>query len=211
MLIPELTLRDPVAGARMLRDVLGFAGADGDLSFGDQRLILLEGEPDGRRGVVDHLALAVPDVDAALAGCLARGARLAANTPDGASDIPEFWEAGVRYAFLDGPEGARIELIAPRPPAAPRLAGHDHVGLACADVAPVRAFLLGLGFEERLAVTLERPGGPVPVSFLAWGGSVVEAYALPGTAPADGAGPWRLRARGLPHARGPEGLEIVPL
>lgn len=215
-IVPELALRDPAAGARWLRDVLGFAdGGGGLLRLGDQRLRVVPGEPDGPHGRVDHLALAVPDVALALAEAQARGARLGAPTPDGPLAIAEFWGSGVTYAFLDGPEGAKVELIARNPPAAPRPPGHDHVGISCADLAPMRGFFLSLGCREVADVALDRPGGRVDVSFLAWGRSVLEIYCLPETR-ADptltaGRGFWRLRLDGLTTAAtGPEGVEVAP-
>lgn len=215
-LIPELVLADPEAGAAMLERVLGFSREGGLLALGTQRVLLSRGEPDGRHGRIDHLALSVPSVPEALAACLARGGVLSTVTPEGPLAIAEFWENGVDYVFLDGPEGAKVELIARRPPAPPRPWGHDHVGISCAALAPMRDFFLGLGLEERAAVTLDRPGGRVDVAFLAWGDSVVELYCLPETR-ADprlngGQGFWRrLRAVGLAGRRvGPEGVEVLP-
>ena len=213
-LIPELILRDPLAGMAMLREVFGFEDAgDGRLAFGEQRLIVTQGEPDRARGVVDHLALSVPDVDAALAACLAGGARLSVETPKGAGDIPEFGNMGMRYVFLEGPEGAQIEFMAALDPTGRRQRGHDHIGVACADLGATRAFLLGQGLTERAATVLERPGGPVEVSFLAWGDGIIEAFSTPARRAAGaltGTGSWRLRAEGLSHLIGPEGLEILP-
>ena len=131
--------------------------------------------------------------------------------------IAEFWENGVDYAFLEGPEGAKVELIARRPPAPPRPWGHDHVGLSCSPLGPMRAFFLSLGFEERTEVTLLRPEGPVEVAFLAWGDDVVETCSLPETRAGPslngGAGFWRrLRSEGIEGQReGPEGVEVLPL
>lgn len=215
-LIPELVLQDPEAGAARLRQVFGFSHDGGLLRRGSQRVLLSRGETDGRHGRIDHLALSVPDAAAAMNACLARGGLLSEATPEGPQGIAEFWDTGVDYVFLDGPEGARIELIARRSPAESRAWGHDHIGLSCADLQPMRAFFLGLGLEERAAVTLERPEGRIDVAFLAWGEDVVELYCLPETR-ADptlngGLGFWRrLRAEGLGAATGPEGVEILPL
>lgn len=215
-LIPELVLRDPEGGAAMLGRVFGF-GRDGSLlRRGSQRVLVSGGEPDGRHGRIDHLALSVPDAGAALAACLARGGHLSEATPDGPRGIAEFWEGGVDYVFLGGPEGAKVELIARRLPALPAPWGHDHIGISCTELAPMRDFFLGLGLEERAAVTLDRPGGRIDVAFLAWGEDVVEIYCLPETR-ADpvldgGAGFWRLRSAGIEGPRmGPEGVGVLPL
>ena len=216
-LIPELRLADPEAGAALLARLFGFLpGPGGRLVLGDQRLLVGQGAPDGRHGRIDHLALCVPDLGTALAGCLDRGGCLSRPTPEGPLAIPEFGATGVDYVFVEGPEGARVELIAPRAPAPRRPWGHDHLGISCAALAPMRAFFLDVGLTERAAVTLDRPGGRVDVSFLAWGDDVLELYCLPETR-ADpsltaGGGFWRLRAEGLDGPRaGPEGVEVAPL
>jgi len=216
-LIPELVLSDPGAGADQLGRVFGFRREGDRMVLGSQAVILSEGTPDGRHGRIDHLALSVPDVPGALRECLDRGGRLSDATPDGPLSIPEFWSSGVDYVFLDGPEGAKVELIAQRPPAPRQPWGHDHIGISCVDLAPMRRFFLDLGLTERAAVTLERPEGRVDVAFLAWGDSVVELYCLPETradpASNGGGGFWRrLRAEGMTDARiGPEDVEVLPL
>jgi catechol 2,3-dioxygenase-like lactoylglutathione lyase family enzyme len=215
-LIPELAIRDPAAGEALLRQVFGFSGSGGLLRRGSQQVLVCEGEPDGLHGRIDHLALSVPDVPAALGACLARGGRLSPATPEGPMTIAEFWENGVDYVFLDGPEGAKVELIARRPPAESRAWGHDHIGISCASLGAMRGFFLGLGLQERATATLERPEGRVEVAFLAWGEDVMELYSLPETR-ADpmanaGLGFWRrLRAEGLEAAVGPEGVQVLPL
>lgn len=214
-LIPEIVLQDRQAGAAQIRQVFGFSEEGEFLVRGSQRVLVTQGKADGGNGRIDHLALSVPDVPAAMNACLANGGRLAAATPDGPQGIAEFWENGVDYVFLEGPEGARIELIARRPPAPPRPWGHDHIGISCADFGPMREFFLGLGLEERAVATLERPEGRVDVSFLAWGEDVLELYCLPETradpSSSGRLGPWRIRVEGLPSVTGPEGVEILPL
>ena len=123
-IVPELCLADPAAGAAMLSQVFGFVPVGGGRMQLGSQVIELRHDPAGTgHGVIDHLALAVDDVEGALAGTQARGGRIdAAVTPDGPLFIPEFWEAGTRYVFLEGPEGARIELCARPGTARPRLA-----------------------------------------------------------------------------------------
>ena len=186
------------------------------MRLGSQRLIVAKGRPDGRHGRIDHLALSVPSVPEALAACVARGGRLSAATPNGPLVIPEFWDHGITYIFLEGPEGAKMELVARRGPVAAMPWGHDHIGISCADLGPMWAFFQGLGLSERAALALERPEGRVDVAFLAWGEDVLELYSLPETR-ADplhngGTGFWRrLRAEGIDNRQvGPEGVEILP-
>lgn len=201
----------------MLERVFGFARAGGRLVLRDQAVILSQGSTDGHHGRIDHLALSVPEVSRALEQCLSRGGRLSDVTPGGPVAIPEFGESGVDYVFVDGPEGAKVELIAHRPPAQRRPWGHDHIGISCASLAPMRNFFVGLGLTERAALTLIRPEGRIDVAFLSWGRSVIELYCLPETranpSRNEGLGYWRrIRAEGLsePHI-GPEGVEIVPI
>jgi catechol 2,3-dioxygenase-like lactoylglutathione lyase family enzyme len=211
--IPELVLRDPAAGTAMLRHKLGFMPDGPLLRLGSQRIALRQGASSGH-GPMDHLALAVDAVAPALAEVVTRGGRVdAAVTPDGPVLIPEFWDAGTEYVFVEGPEGARIELCARPGSTRPGLPGHDHIGIACRDLPGMRAFFLDLGLTEVAATVLRRDKGDVAVAFLSTGISLVELYAPPmPPAPAD-APFWRsLMLAGLTEARqGPEGIAVRPL
>lgn len=180
-IVPELAVRDPEGAAAMLIEVFGFQ-RDGDvLRLNDQRIAVVGAEGARGHGGIDHLALSVNDTDAALGHLIARGARLEGTTPDGPKEIAEFWNDGVRYVFLQGPEGARIELCAKRgTPARPHRPGHDHLGLPCTDIAATAAFFTDLGAKPVAAVTLIRPEGEIAVRFLSAGQSVIELYAPPG-------------------------------
>lgn len=179
-LIPELAVADADAACRMLSDVFGFVPDAGLMRLGSQRIAVQQAPGPRGHGKIDHLALAVADVDAALAAALARGAVLDDTTPDGPREIAEFWDAGVRYVFLRGPEGARIEFCARLPQDHRRgLPGHDHIGLPCTDIDASEAFFLAFGLTRLAAVNLTRPDGVTPVRFLAAGASVVELYGPP--------------------------------
>ncbi len=212
-IVPELVLKDPVAGADLLRHQLGFMPDGALLRLGSQRIALREGASSGH-GPMDHLALAVDAVSPALVEVVARGGRAdAAVTPDGPLLIPEFWDAGTEYVFVEGPEGARIELCARPGSTRPGLPGHDHLGIACRDLPAMRAFFFELGLTEVAATVLRRATGDVAVAFLSTGVSMVELYAPP-TPPAPAAAPfWRsLMMAGLTGARqGPEGIAVRPL
>ncbi len=215
-LIPELRLADISAGEAMLRDVFGFQ-PDGPqrLRLGTQRIVLAKaGGPLGH-GLIDHVALAVDDTDVAMDAVLRHGGQLdPAVTPKGPLFIPEFWEAGTRYVFFKGPEGARVELCARQGLTRAGLPGHDHIGIACRNFPIMRGFFLALGLSEVFSTVLKRPDGAIPVSFLGLGSSVVELYAPPdlpeGPRPP---GRWhRLILEGGDEAgplHGPEGIEIV--
>lgn len=215
-IIPELSVRDLAAAQDMLVRVFGFAPEDGVLRLGDQRIVLVPAEGPGGHGGIDHLALKVNDTDQALAGLVQRGAVLDATTPNGPQEIAEFWDNGVRYVFLQGPEGARIELCARRgAPEQAGLPGHDHIGLPCSDIAASEAFFLSLGLKPTGRFDLIRPEGTIAVRFLAAGDSVVELYAPPGHDPSQTAvqPSWRgLRLIGAGRQgqlTGPDGLSVT--
>ena len=208
-IIPELAVTDPAAARAQLTAIFGFT-ADGDrLTLGSQTVALVQTDRPAPQGRIDHLALAVNDVDATLATLLARGAKLDSTTPQGPQDIAEFWDKGVRYVFLQGPEGARIELCARRD-TAPRagLPGHDHIGIPCTDIAATEGFFRDAGLTPRAAVTLSRPDGITEVRFLALGDSVVELYSPPVKPALPPQGLWR--ALSLHGAAGPRGPQTGP-
>lgn len=196
----------------MLRHQLGFAPDGALLRLGSQRIALRQGASSGH-GPMDHLALAVDAVFPSLADVVARGGKVdAAVTPDGPLFIPEFWDAGTEYVFVEGPEGTRIELCARPGSTRPGLPGHDHLGIACRDLPGVRAFFLSLGLIEVAATVLRRATGDVAVAFLSTGVSTVELYA-PQVPPEPAAAPfWRsLMLAGLTEERqGPEGIVLRP-
>jgi len=215
--IPRLHVRDTAAAAEQLAQVFGFRPEGGPhrLRLGDQRVELHQDLSAAGHGRIDHLALAVDDVDAALAAALARGGVLDGDvTPDGPVFIPEFWTAGARYAFLKGPEGARIEFCARPGTSRPGLPGHDHIGIPCIDLPAVRGFFRSLGCKDIAATTLIRAEGDVAVAFLGLGRSVIELYCPPGQAAGSVAsgGNWRglvLDAAGpAEQILGPEGILI---
>lgn len=220
MLIPVLALRDVPAATALLTGVFGFAPLPGGrLALGSQ-VIALEAAPTGAsgHGTIDHLALAVDDVPAALAQAQARGGRIdQAVTPDGPRFIPEFWSRGAAFVFLEGPECARMEFCARPGDPRPGLPGHDHIGIACADFAAVRAFFLAQGFAEVASHRLRDASGETPVCFLSLGQSMVEIYSPPDRAAAPPDQPavahWRrLIVEGVPGFRtveGPEGLVLA--
>lgn len=211
MLVPELTVHDPDHAAKMLENVFGFTMSGGLWHRGSQGLRLVQGQPEGH-GRIDHVALTVPDMDAALAGLQAAGAVLDAGvTPDGPQFIPEFWQDGLRFVYLSGPVGARIELCQ-RITGADSDIGHDHIGIPCHDIAAMQAFFEGQGARQTASVDLPRPEGVIPVRFLAFRGGVIELFQPPRADRANH-GLWsRLLVSDLANPlQGPEGLILAPL
>lgn len=209
MMVPELLVTDLAAARRHLCDVFGFAPDGGVLRLGSQAIALQQGE--GGHGVIDHLALSVPDLDAASAAMIARGALVEGTTADGPQLIPEFWRGGMRYLFLTGPDGARIELC--HNLADPQPLGHDHIGIPCTDIAASEAFVMGLGGRLVSAVTLTRSDGDTQVRFIELSGGLLEFYMAPVMPPVAAQGCWsRLLVPGLAAAvTGPDGLTLAPL
>jgi catechol 2,3-dioxygenase-like lactoylglutathione lyase family enzyme len=211
MLVPELTLRHPDAAATMLTDVFGFTADAGLMRRGTQALRLTEGTPDGH-GRIDHIALTVPDLDAALDSMQSAGALLEPDvTPNGPGLVPEFWGQGLRYVYLSGPEGARIELCQ-RVSGPAAEVGHDHIGIPCRDLVAMVRFFEGQGAQPLARFTITRPDAVTPVTFLTFAGAVVELY-QPATPARAALGLWsRLLVQGLAApVVGPEGLVIAPL
>ena len=209
MLVPELTVANPIRAAKLLES-FGFA-PDADLwQLGSQALRLVQGTPRGH-GRVDHVALTVPDMDKAVAALTAQGVALADVTPKGPELIPEFWDTGLRFVYFSGPEGARIELCQRVTGAAPNM-GHDHIGIPCRDLRAMQRFFEGQGARLTSAVDLSRPEGMIPVRFLTFAGGMLELFQPP-RADRTRDGLWsRLLIQGLAGpVDGPEGLTLAPL
>ena len=209
MLVPELVSPDPMAAGQTLAR-FGFVADAGLWRLGSQAVRVVAGVPQGH-GRIDHVALTVPDMDRAVADFAARGIALADVTPRGPEVIPEFWGDGLRFAYFQGPEGARIELCQRLTGAAEEI-GHDHIGIPCADLAAMQGFFEAEGARLTAAVDLSRPEGIIPVRFLAFQGGVIELYQPP-RADRAARGLWsRLLVPGLPAPLdGPEGLTLAPL
>lgn len=220
-IIPELCVQDIPAAKAKLASVFGFVESDGLMRLGTQRIALVQGQGALTHGGIDHLALAVTDLPAALAALQAKGARLESTTPNGPNRIAEFWEAGIAYVFLQGPEGARIELCQ-RLPVDSRagLPSHDHIGIPCTDIAASVGFFESLGCTMLSSVSLLRDDGVTEVRFLSAGKSVVELYEPPSLREGKPAFPqnglWsglRMLGSGLDAGEriGPDGLRLTLL
>ncbi|MDE6895366.1 MAG: VOC family protein, partial [Lachnospiraceae bacterium] len=60
----------------------------------------------GRAGAVDHIAIDCRDVEAAYALAKAKGYSIVS---DGMEELP-FWEKGVRFFTMEGPDAVKVEL-----------------------------------------------------------------------------------------------------
>ena len=189
-LCPVLVVPDPALALDQLADVIGLDCDRPAMTArsGDLTIVVAAEAPSGLvAGPFDHLALRVADVDRALDAVLRRGGRLHAGfTPDGPKDIAAFWDAGVRYAFVEGPDGVPLELIAPIGGPA-RDGGLDHLGLRTADVAGAAGAILSRGGRAVASHLLGPPGAPVHVEFLREGGLMWELFDEPPLAAPDAA------------------------
>lgn len=171
---PILAVPEPKAALDWFAGLPGCKAdrAKAEVRCGDLRIaIAAPGRvPAGSRLIeVDHLALRTGDVDATLALLLAAGAQLHPGfTPDGARDIAEFWDHGVRFAFVIGPGGVPVEVCARHGDAGggAAISGLDHLGLRRADVAATAAGLVAGGAVPLSRYQLAGPAGPVEVRFL---------------------------------------------
>lgn len=176
---PILAVDDPVSAREMLARVFGFVSTgNGCMALGGQDVAVIRaGEAPKRmlRMQLDHVAFATPDADAACANFMARGGHLArAFTPDGPSDIPEFWDKGVRFVFFDGPEGWPVEFCMKK--GAPARSGHDHFAVRAAKMETVEDRLVAMGATPVAHHRLRGNDGPVEVSFLARGADMFEVF-----------------------------------
>ena len=76
------------------------------LRFSNLVLECYEGECAGRAGAVDHIAIDCRDVEAAYALAKEKGYSIVS---DGMEELP-FWEKGVRFFTMEGPDAVKVEL-----------------------------------------------------------------------------------------------------
>ena len=184
-MIPVLAVTDIAAARAQLTDVLGFSPAPGGrLSWGgaDVALCTQDAPPAGLIALpLDHVAFAVADVTATAQAIAARGAALHAGfTPDGPREIAAFFDAGMRYVFFAGPDGAPVEFCTDL--GAPQGDGHAHFGLRAADIATAEAACAAHGATVTARYALGDPARPVNVCFMQAGATTFEIFDEPAPA-----------------------------
>lgn len=179
-MIPVLAVSDPEASCAMLARVFGFEPREnGVMMFGNHAISLVKiGNVPGRmlRMPLAHVAFSVTDADRAHLQFMARGGNLASSfTPDGPKDIPEFWDHGARFVFLDGPDGWPFEFCMKKGVASRE--GHDHFAVRTADITKTVSALDDMGCRPVAHHRLGSEEKSVEVQFMALGSHMFEVFA----------------------------------
>jgi lactoylglutathione lyase len=136
-------------------------------------------------GHIDHFAIDVLDINQALDYAVSKGISLDASTPEGVVDIPFFWSKGVKYLFLKGPQGEKIELnlrmdLDPTR-RAENLNGWSHLGIPVTDINSTRDFYRNFGFLEVMYAEIPVEGESIRASMMEFNGFLLEFYQLLGS------------------------------
>jgi len=180
-MIAVLAVKDPDHAQQTLHEHFGFRRvAQGLIAYGDAKIAIVPAGtyPGGMIALpFDHIAFRVPDADDCYRRFLASGAHVDKQfTPDGPRDITEFWTAGVRFVFFEGPDAAPFEFCAQNDPSEPQSAGHSHFAIRTPDLDATAAQLCGLGATEIARHLLPSAPRPVAVRFLRLGAEVFELF-----------------------------------
>ena len=136
-------------------------------------------------GHIDHFAIDVLDIEKAVQERLEAGAVLEQSTPDGPVSFPLFSQ-GVKYVFLEGSSGEKVELNQALHLDATRreknTGGWSHLGIPSTDIDISRQFYSQFGFEEIAYAEVEVDDGTIKVAFMEKDGFVLEFYQLAGEA-----------------------------
>jgi lactoylglutathione lyase len=135
-------------------------------------------------GHIDHFALDVLDIESALNEAFDAGISLEQSTPEGPLDIPFFWSKGVKYAFLEGPGGEKVEFNQRLDLSPDRrvnnLNGWSHLGIPVTDIDSSRDFYGQFGFEEVMYAEIPVEDQAVKASMMELNGFILEFYQLLG-------------------------------
>ncbi len=107
-----------VFGMRRIRTFEGNGVTFAQLDMGGVRLTITN-RPyahSGRGNAVDHFALSVPDLDAALADLRAKGVEVRSGETGTLTSSNETGPGGgvhIRFAFIQAPDGVAIEILSP--------------------------------------------------------------------------------------------------
>lgn len=182
-MIPVLRVNDPVSAGFLLKKNFGFEQSGDYWRLGEQSIRLVtEGEvPDQFIALpFDHLAIAASDVDKHAGLFKAKGAQISKDyTPDGPREIAEFWEAGVRYVFFNGPDNAPLEFCEIKGRPHFTHFDHSHIGVRRSSLADAMEEISNFNCKLIASYRLVGGGAPVNVAFLNWGTIILEFFDEP--------------------------------
>jgi len=135
-------------------------------------------------GHIDHFTIDVLDIDQALAEVKSKGAKLDSSTPEGPLELNTFWSKGVRYVFLQGPQGEKIELNQ-RLDLSPvrrinNLNGWAHLGIPTTNIIASNDFYHQFGFKEIMRAAIPTEEEAIQVLMLEKDGFILEIYQMVG-------------------------------
>ena len=201
--VVQLQCQDVRQAAWELVDRFGFKEERGYLSVRDldagtahlrlrrlDQVIELIKAPVGRElhhGAIDHLALATRNVGSAVAALRAKWGRLDPGvTPDGPMKFDNFGPFSANFAFVFGPDEARIEFcnlqgnaLGALPQPLVNVGGHHHFGVRCRRLPETTEFYRQFGFEERTDFVIPLPEGAVEICFMEREGYLLEVASTP--------------------------------
>ncbi|MDO5540925.1 MAG: VOC family protein [Eubacteriales bacterium] len=151
----------------------------------------------GRKdGLLDHFAIAAPNLDEECEKARVKGVRLHASSLDGIKDYPTLGRNGVRGVNFVGPNKEVIELCQDNnvPQKAENgLQGWSHLAIKVLDLQESRRFYEKIGFEVSDTGYVDTPEGRMEILFMVLKGFMLELIQPVGS------GMEELRTRGAGH------------
>lgn len=151
----------------------------------------------GRKdGLLDHFAIAAPNLDEEYEKACAKGMQLHASSTDGIKDYPALGRNGVRGVNFVGPDNEIIELCQDNnvlKKAGNGLQGWAHLAVKVLDLQESRNFYEKIGFEISETGYADTPEGKMEILFMVLKGFMLELIQPVGRSMEE------LRARGTGH------------
>jgi catechol 2,3-dioxygenase-like lactoylglutathione lyase family enzyme len=133
-------------------------------------------------GHIDHFAMDVVDIQAALSQVKALEIEVDPGTPEGPVSLPQLWSAGVQYVFLAGAHGEKVEFNQrlDRNPGrrSQNLNGWSHLGIPVTDMVRSVAFYRQFGFKPVTKACIPTGGEEILITMLEMDGFLLELYQL---------------------------------
>ena len=133
-------------------------------------------------GHIDHFAIDVLDLRAAMQRLQAEGVQLDPETPDEPVSLPQFYARGVEYVFFKSPNGEKVELnqrLDLNPARrTENLNGWAHLGIPVTDLPRSMAFYSRFGFESEMQAIIPAGEESVRAAMMTLNGFTLELYQL---------------------------------